>query len=151
MQQLITKKFISILFISLLFYSCNEVDPIELNEFQMNFNKWKSHDITSYTITLKISCFCISTDPIDIKVANNQIIEINNAPVTSEQLNNEYWHAKTIDELFVFIDENIKEEPFQQVIEFNETYGFPEYIYFNREEMLVDEEIGYTISSFNID
>ena len=51
----------------------------------------------------------------------------------------------------IFIDEEIKKEPFQQVLEFNETYGFPEYIYFNREEMLVDEEIGYTISSFNID
>ena len=98
-----------------------------------------------------MSCFCIPTDPIDIKIENNKIKEINSAPVTSEQLNNEYWYAKTIDGLFIFIDEEIKEEPFQQVLEFNETYGFPEYIYFNREEMLVDEEIGYTISSFNID
>ena len=151
MQQLIMKKFISILFISLLFYSCNSIDPIELNEFQMNFNKWKSHDITSYTITLKMSCFCIPTYPIDIKIENNKIKEINNSTVTSEQLNNEYWYAKTIDELFIFIDDNIKEEPFEQVLEFNETHGFPEYIYFNREEMLVDEEISYTISSFNID
>ena len=103
MQQLIMNKIISILFISLLFYSCNSIDPVELNEFQMNFNKWKSHDITSYTITLKISCFCIYTDPIDIKVENNKIKEINKTPVTSEQLNNEYWFAKTIDELFVFI------------------------------------------------
>ena len=85
------------------------------------------------------------------EVENNKIKEINKTPVTSEQLNNEYWFAKTIDELFVFIDENIKEEPFEKVLEFNETYGFPEYIYFNREEMLVDEEMGYTISSFNID
>ena len=144
-------KIISILFISLLFYSCNSIDPVELNEFQINFNKWKSHDITSYTITLKMSCFCIPTDPIDINIENNKINEINNSTVTSEQLNNEYWYAKTIDELFIFIDENIKEEPFEQVLEFNETHGFPEYIYFNREEMLVDEEIGYTISSFNID
>tara|TARA_B100001079_G_scaffold127866_1_gene109642 strand:+ start:575 stop:1030 length:456 start_codon:yes stop_codon:yes gene_type:complete len=151
MQQLIMKKFIPILFISLLFYSCNSIDPVELNEFQINLNKWESKNINSYIITLKMSCFCIPTDPIDIKVENNQITEINSAPVTSEQLNNEYWYAKTIDELFIFIDENIKEEPFQQVLEFNETYGFPEYIYFNREEMLVDEEIGYTISSFNID
>ena len=98
-----------------------------------------------------MSCFCIPTDPIDIKIENNKIKEINNSTVTSEQLNNEYWYAKTIDELFIFIDEEIKKEPFQQVLEFNETYGFPEYIYFNREEMLVDEEIGYTISSFNID
>ena len=145
------KKYIPILFISLLFYSCNSIDPVELNEFQINLNKWESKNINSYTITLKMSCFCIPTDPIDIKVENNQITEINSAPVTSEQLNNEYWYAKTIDELFIFIDENIKEEPFQQVLEFSETYGFPEYIYFNREEMLVDEEIGYTISSFNID
>ena len=145
------KKYIPILFISLLFYSCNSIDPVELNEFQINLNKWESKNINSYTITLKISCFCIYTDPIDIKVENNKIKEINSAPVTSEQLNNEYWYAKTIDELFIFIDENIKEELFQQVLEFNETYGFPEYIYFNREEMLVDEEIGYTISSFNID
>ena len=145
------KKYIPILFISLLFYSCNSIDPVELNEFQINLNKWESKNINSYTITLKISCFCIYTDPIDIKVENNKIKEINSAPVTSEQLNNEYWYAKTIDELFIFIDEEIIEEPFQQVLEFNETYGFPEYIYFNREEMLVDEEIGYTISSFNID
>ena len=146
------KKFISILFISLLFYSCNSIDPVELNEFQINLNKWESKNINSYTINLSVSCHCIGKgNPINIKVENNQIIEINSAPVTSEQLNNEYWYAKTIDELFIFIDEEIKKEPFQQVLEFNETYGFPEYIYFNREEMLVDEEIGYTISSFNID
>ena len=35
-----------------------------------------------------MSCFCIPTDPINIKIENNKIKEINNSTVTSEKLNN---------------------------------------------------------------
>ena len=42
-------------------------------------------------------------------------------------------------------------EPFQKVLEFNQVYGYPENLYFDMDEMIADEEIGYTISSFKID
>jgi hypothetical protein len=35
-------------------------------------------------------------------------------------------------------------------LQFDENYGYPIDIYFDMDEMIADEEIGYTISNFKI-
>jgi hypothetical protein len=35
-----------------------------------------------------------------------------------------------------------------ETLEFDPTYGFPTYIYYDISEMLADEEIGYTLTEF---
>ena len=57
---------------------------------------------------------------------------------------------KTVDELFNIIDEKLKDDPFIFTLKFDQTYGFPIDIYFDMDEMIADEEIGYTISDFKI-
>ena len=98
-----------------------------------------------------MSCYCIGRgDPNEIKVTNNKIKKVNGKSVTSEQLENEYWDVKTIEELFNIIDSKLEDDPFSYSLQFDENYGYPIDIYFDMDEMIADEEIGYTISNFKI-
>jgi len=135
-----------------LFLACEdkkELKDASVESVQLAKEKWESNNITSYIFNLSIGCYCWPpTIPLDIKVEDNIITEINGDSLTQSQLENEYWYAKTVNDLFIFIDEYLARNPYQKILQFNSTYGYPETIYFDLEEMMVDEEIGYTISSF---
>lgn len=109
-------------------------------------DKWKKQKITDYEFTLQISCFCIVdyTLPKSIVVRNNQIQSVNG--IAYEEL--EYETYMTIDEFFDYIKTKQAENPVVETLEFDPTYGFPTYIYYDISEMLADEEIGYTLTEF---
>ena len=126
----------------------NEIKNATVDPVQLAKEKWESKNITSYIFNLSVNCYCYSTSSIDIKVEEDIITEINGDTIRQAQLENEYWYAKTVNDLFIFIDQNLAQDPYQKTLQFNSTYGYPETIYFDLEEMIADEEIGYTISSF---
>jgi|TARA_B110000263_G_scaffold233828_1_gene231029 hypothetical protein len=140
-----------------LFYSCSEaenlhiVDPVDM-EFNIALEKWNNKAINSYTFDLSVSCYCMfeSMPPWTIKVVNNKLKTIDGKDVNEQQLENEYWFALTIGELFTIIENKLSTNPFIYTSKYDSEYGFPVEIYFDMEEMMVDEEIGYWISSFKI-
>ena len=133
-----------------LIVGCNK-DLIEnSHDFNTNLKKWENHQISSYTMTLSITCYCIDFNPIKIQVDNDVIKKIDGVQIDSQHLSNDYWFAKTIDKLFVFIKDKVSQEPFEKLLEFNQVYGYPEKLYFDMDEMIADEEIGYIVSSFKI-
>ena len=140
-----------------LFYSCSEaenlhiVDPVDM-EFNIALEKWNNKAINSYTFDLSVSCYCMfeSMPPWTIKVVNNKLKTIDGKDVNEQQLENEYWFALTIGELFTIIENKLSTNPFIYTSKYYSEYGFPVEIYFDMEEMMVDEEIGYWISSFKI-
>ena len=125
------------------------LDPVEM-ELSNAIKKWNNSNINSYSYILTVSCYCLDTEPNKIEVIDNKITKVNSNLVTPEQLNNDYWNVKTFDELFNIIDEKLKDDPFIFTLKFDQTYGFPIDIYFDMDEMIADEEIGYTISDFKI-
>ena len=140
-----------------LFYSCSEaenlhiVDPVDM-EFNIALEKWNNKAINSYTFDLSVSCYCMfeSMPPWTIKVVNNKLKTIDGKDVNEQQLENESWFALTIGELFTIIENKLSTNPFIYTSKYDSEYGFPVEIYFDMEEMMVDEEIGYWISSFKI-
>ena len=140
-----------------LFYRCSEaenlhiVDPVDM-EFNIALEKWNNKAINSYTFDLSVSCYCMfeSMPPWTIKVVNNKLKTIDGKDVNEQQLENEYWFALTIGELFTIIENKLSTNPFIYTSKYDSEYGFPVEIYFDMEEMMVDEEIGYWISSFKI-
>ena len=133
---------------------CSSEESITLNPVEMELSnaikKWNNSNINSYSYILTVSCYCLDTEPNKIEVIDNKITKVNSNLVTPEQLNNDYWNVKTFDELFNIIDEKLKDDPFIFTLKFDQTYGFPIDIYFDMDEMIADEEIGYTISDFKI-
>ena len=133
---------------------CSSEDSVTLNPVEMELSnaikKWNNSNINSYSYILTVSCYCLDTEPNKIEVIDNKIKKVNSKLVTPEQLNNDYWNVKTVDELFNIIDEKMKDDPYIFTLKFDQTYGFPIDIYFDMDEMIADEEIGYTISDFKI-
>lgn len=134
-------------FILFIFLNCTKnTEVIPEDEVSQQEQKWKKQGITEYAFTLQISCFCIVdyTRPKSIVVKNNQIESVNGIAYTDL----EYETYMTFDDFFEYIKERQKENPVQENLEFDPTYGFPNYIYFDISEMIADEEIGYTITDF---
>jgi hypothetical protein len=77
-------------------------------------------------------------------VKNNQIESVNGIAYADL----EYETYMTFDDFFEYIKERQLENPVQENLEFDPTYGFPTYIYFDISELIADEEIGYTITDF---
>ena len=82
---------------------------------------------------MNINCFCVPTADIDIRVENGSISLINGERFTKDDFEDKFWHAKTVEELFIFINEKLLENPFQKNLKFNSIYGYPEEIYFDLE------------------
>jgi len=112
--------------------------------------KWDNKNFNNYEYTLNVSCYCNYDGPNNIEIKNNDLFKVNGKSVTIEQLQNEYWDVKTIEELFNIIDSKLEDDPFSYSFQFDENYGYPIDIYFDMDEMIADEEIGYTISKFKI-
>lgn len=124
--------------------------PIEM-ELSTAIKKWSDSKINSYSYTLTVSCYCIDTEPNDIKVVNNKIKKVNGKSVTEDDLENIYWNVKSFDEIFEIIDEKLKDNPFLYTIKFDQSFGYPIDIYFDMDEMIADEEIGYYVTNFKIE
>ena len=59
-----------------------------------------------------------------------------------------YGAYKTISELFIHIEETRKENLVVEELAFDSTYGGPTLIFYDISLMMLDKEIGYTISDF---
>ena len=114
----------------------------------MSEAKWNKVNISNYEFTLRVSCFCPQevAGPHVIKVVDDTIAFVNDRPydpLTTGQL-------MTINELFTFIETGISRNPYKKTLEFNSTYGYPQYVFFDYSKTMVDEEIGYHVSGFKV-
>ena len=145
-------KYNYIYFIALAFsiFSCED-SKSNISSLEESQEKWNSHSLKSYRMNLNIVCNCIPTPDIDIRVDDGKIslINANGSSYVNPDIDSTFWHAKTVDGLFSFIDEKLSENPFQKTLKFNSKYGYPEEIFFDIEEMIADEEIGYVVHSFS--
>ena len=136
-------RFILIFFI-LLIFSCSKQADLSGREL------WESLNISSYSMTQQISCYCFPEEfvsPKSIIVENNQIKLINGF---SPDKTIGYESFYTIDKIFEFIQSKLKDEPEFYDIKYNNEYGYPEYLFFDMSRMIADEEIGYYISDLKL-
>ena len=118
-------KYLFKILIILFTIACSSEDSITPNPIEMELStalkKWNDSEINSYSYSLYVSCYCIgSGDPNEINIINNKIRKVNGKSVTSEQLENEYWDVKTIEELFNIIESKLEDNPFSHTIKFDE-------------------------------
>jgi hypothetical protein len=115
-------------------------------ELSVEAQKWKSFGFSDYDYTLEIICFCPIeyTKPKRISVRNNKVVSISNN--TEDVFTDTSF--MTIDGFFEFIEDQRKQNPVVEKIEYDPEYGFPTYIYFDISEMIADEEIGYILTNF---
>jgi hypothetical protein len=134
----------TIIFGLLILFSCTKSN--ENSDLSANQSKWDKQNISNYEFTLRVSCFCPQEveGPHVIKVVADTIASVNDQPYDPSKMG----LLMTIDELFTYVGKSIDRQPYQKSITYNSLYGFPEYVFFDFEKTMVDEEIGYQITGF---
>jgi hypothetical protein len=107
---------------------------------------WKKKGISNYEMTMKISCYCIQgrVGPHQIVVENDKIKTVNNLPYDSTKTG----PILTINELFDFIIISLAKNPNKHSLDYNAIFHYPKYIYFDFNQQIADEEVGYEITYF---
>ena len=101
-------------------FSCEDSKP-SISSLEESQEKWNSHNLKSYRMNLSIVCNCIPTPDVDIRVDDGKIslINANGSSYANPDIDSTFWHAKTVDGLFSFIDEKLSQNPFQKTLKFN--------------------------------
>lgn len=121
--------------------------------FQQNQNKWKSQNIDHYRYTIAVSCFCpfafveVTYEVQNGEVVNQSIQTSPENPVDEEQVNEFYQPYNTIEKVFDYVDEAVRDAD-DITIEYNSTYGFPTDVSIDWIELAADDEIYLTLSNF---
>jgi len=126
-----------------------------------NYQKWKTSQITHYRFSLKISCFCGFYDdmPVIVEVEDNEVVSVvdnkgNIVSITenSDGTYNEYAHFAdrfTIEGLFAYVRKALQEAD-EVNIQYDKDFGFPKQIGIDWRKYTVDDEIGLSITNFEV-
>ena len=124
------------------FVDCSEKEKAVLAK---NKRLWTSFDIRSYRFDLLVSCYCLIEEPYSIKVVDGLVTEVSG----NEAWGHEGW-PMTLDALFEESSERLEQTPFISRIKYHKTYGYPTHVFFDMEAMMADEEVGFSVSNFEI-
>ena len=130
-----------------------------LEELKLNRDKWHSKNISDYDFTIEQSCFCLYGPyygPNRIRVRGGEITSViyrgekRDGFKPGDQLKRKSALKTTIDELFKDLEQTITlaTENAKLQIEYDDEYGFPRLIEFDRPDW-EDEEFRKVVSDFS--
>ena len=133
----------------ILFITCSEAESPEIiTPYEANKEKWENASILDYSFIFKVSCYCSEEyiRPKTVLVRDGEIIKVNNIAYSEEM----HWGILSIDDLFneIVIASNQKVALLETT--YDSYYGFPTYIYIDRDERIADEEKGYSVTNFKL-
>lgn len=134
--------------LAIVFYACSGG-----SEFQQNQKKWDVQNIDHYRFTVAVSCFCpFAGVKVTYEVLNGQVLNESVQSTLDEQIDTAlvsdfYQPYNTIDKVFVYVDEAIKEAD-ETTIEYDPTYGFPNTVSVDWIKQAVDDEMYLSLSNF---
>ena len=143
------KAHLSYLLILLFLFSCKKEASSQTQEQLLDENRrlWESKAIEAYQFTQSISCFCTLeyTRAKVLRVQDKVLIAVDGQTNFEETSSNAYL---TVEEAFAYIENRLAEDHFDFSIDYHKDYGFPQQFYFDRSEMIADDEIGYRFTAF---
>jgi hypothetical protein len=151
---MIRRFFLLIVLISLLVSCNNDNDQNnqdkDFSSIENPRDRWEAYGITDYMINERISCFCGGVLQWDLVVKNNIKSEVIFDQTISNQTESEILErARTINDVFDFIETIDINNVASFVVEYNPTYGFPTLVSIDYDLNISDDEIVYIYSEFN--
>ena len=112
--------------------------------------RWAKQQISNYRFTLKAICFCPTerVDPVRIEVRNGQVTSLVYVGTGLAPSRNYWDNENTIDKLFAIIMSNSNKPGGKLEVTYDSTLSYPTLINLDPILGAVDDEIAYTISSF---
>ena len=120
-------------------------------KLEVLWKKWVDAEIKDYTFVLSYDCGeCMDSDTYSIVVKDNQVDSIKKKFDPESEVDVTGAFPQTIDALFKKAKSAYFASPFKYTIEYDEVYGFPTKLYVDYVELVVDDEISFSISDFKV-
>ncbi len=144
-----TKNILFILLTIFFLLSCEEKTVQPTINIEEAYNQWKSLGINNYSVIQIKKCFCVDAGiKAIITVKNENIVSVQDS-LGQIQIPQERWqYFKTINQLFETAIQARKNNPADFIIEYDEQYKYPTYLYVNPSSKTVDDEYGF--STYNL-
>ena len=147
-----------LLLLAIILSACSAMQP--KSEVEQARDKWQAANISHYRFNLFIGCFCAFRDemPLIVEVKDGKVVSLQSESVGEINPANLQYYERylTIDKLFNEIEKGFKSEDAESkpaetlTVTYDETYGFPTQISIDFIEQAVDDELGLTISNFEV-
>ena len=126
--------------------------PTQLQEeLNKNLSTWQGAAIERYQFTYRRSCFCPpEPDAIVITLQDGQIVDASYRTIDLAFSPDLLPTLPSLEELFQEIQKRLDEGYTQIDVKYDTSLGFPEDLYTDVNEFIVDEEIGHSISEFTV-
>lgn len=145
---------LAIFFIS----SCDSItDNRKGDDFKTNQKLWQEQNVENYSFEFSKLCYCGGLfNPATIVVKADTIYAVLNSetgeplrdPHTDELVLRSYPESfQTIDDLFEVI-ENAREKADELEVEYDQEFGYPEYISIDYIKEAIDDEVTYRVDNF---
>ena len=131
------------------FITCSETESPEIiPTYLANKEKWENASILDYSFIFQVSCYCNEeyTLPKKVLVMGGEIVTVNNLAYSKET----HWGVFSINDLFNEIEKASNQNVALLETTYDSYYGFPTYIYIDRDERIADEEMGYSVTNFKL-
>jgi len=145
------KRGLLLLGVLMLLFSCTDDD--DKSENQIAREKWNSLQIKDYSIKERRACFCAGLLEWTVEVEDNikDTVFFDESKLYQGQTYKMVFDdAKTIEDVFDFIENFDTNKADELVVVYNEEYGFPKSISIDYIKEAVDDEITYLYNDFTI-
>ena len=126
------------------------------SEFNQNYDKWQSANITNYRFDLFIGCFCAFRNdmPLTVEVQNGEIVSMIKPDGTVVEASDPSYEIftkyATIERIFSELKAGQAGDADEITVTYDTTYGFPADIYFDFIKEAADDELSIQVSNFEI-
>lgn len=100
--------------------------------------RWAQAGPADYTYVYRAQCFCIPS-AIEVTVAGG---EIQSHEVLEGEL---FGELISIDDVFAYIEDSLDQHPASIDVTYDEEFGYPRSVFVDFDEMMADEEFGYSV------
>jgi hypothetical protein len=139
--------------VTLLASSCGIVDPDRrLDELESHREQWRATDIQHYRMEFRASCFCGQefTELVTVEVLQDNIRSVTVARTGLPVENMPIGAWLTVEELFAAVEEAILDDADELQVTYDVELGYPEFVFIDWEEMMIDEEVGYQVFDLEV-
>lgn len=123
---------------------CSDLLGTGGDRLESNFDRWRSERPILYQFTYQRDCFCLGTEPVVITVDGDSVIDVSLKDGDGHPAGAPTDYP-TIDGLFEQLREWRDRDPFRQQLEFHDGLGYPTDVFFDFEERVADEEMGFRV------
>ncbi len=110
---------------------------------------WKNAHLSTYTYTYQVMCFCPPEEDILVRVLYGNVVAASYSPSNNPVMPERLDDLMTVEELFQVIQKAITDEVAQLEVTYNSKLGYPERVYIDVDERMVDEEVSHMVSSLH--